>query len=189
MVRELPTSLRACRCFLAYSHPYSTKSPDDMEAIRTCDSAWHAEHALADLAQHMAHGRAHRLRTAEPLPEALWERAVAFTAVFPRTRVAKRLGLSGRRRKQRWTAQQGDRSDLDGRPMAPDAGPAVPLDCVELPAPSAAPLGLTGVAASPGQPPRGEGERQRADGARLRLHSHEPPPLEAVVRIFLAARA
>ena len=49
----------------------------------TCDSAWHAEHALADLAQHMAHWRAHRLSTAEPLPEALWERAVAFTAVYP----------------------------------------------------------------------------------------------------------
>jgi hypothetical protein len=34
-----------------------------------------------------------------------------------------------------------------------------------------------------------EVELQRADGAYLRLHYHEPPPLEAVVRIFVEARA
>jgi hypothetical protein len=45
------------------------------------------------------------------------------------------------------------------------------------------------VAASPRQPPRVEVELQRADGARLRLYYHAPPPLEAVVRIFLEARA
>jgi hypothetical protein len=160
-----------------------------MEAIMTFDSALHAEHELADLAQHMAHWRAHRISTAEPIPEALWERAVALTAVLPRSRVAKRLGLSGQRMKQRCTAQQGDRSDLDGRPMATNAVPAVPLGFVELPAPSTATPINPSVAASPGQPPRVEMELQRADGARLRLHYHEPPPLEAVVRIFLEARA
>jgi hypothetical protein len=53
------------------------KYPDDLEAIMSFDAALHAEPALADLAQHMTHWRAHRLSTAEPIPEALWERAVA----------------------------------------------------------------------------------------------------------------
>jgi hypothetical protein len=160
-----------------------------MEAIMTCDSALHAEHELADLAQHMAHWRAHRISTAEPIPEALWERAVALTAVLPRSRVAKRLGLSGQRMKQRCMAQQSDRSEPEGLPLATDAVPAVPVGFVELPAPPAStPVNPT-LAESPRQPPRVEVELQRADGARLRLHYHAPLPLEAVVRLFLEVRS
>jgi hypothetical protein len=160
-----------------------------MEAIMTFDSALHAEHELADLAQHMAHWRAHRISTAEPIPEALWERAVALTAVLPRSRVAKRLGLSGQRMKQRCAAQHGDRSDPNGLLRATDTVPAVPLGFVELPAPPAStPVNPT-IVESPRQTPRMEVELQRADGARLRLYYHEPPPLEAVVRVFLEARS
>jgi hypothetical protein len=72
--------------------------------------------------------------------------------------------------------------------MAPEAVPAVPLGFVELPAPPASPPVNPTVAASPRQTPRVEVERQRADGVRLRLHYHELPPLEAVVRLFLEAR-
>ena len=155
----------------------------------TFDSALHAEHELADLAQHMAHWRAHRISSAEPIPEALWERAVALTAVLPRSRVAKHLRLSGQRMKQRCAAQQGDRSDPDGLPRATDAVPAVPLGFVERPAPSASMPANPPVAASPRQPPRVEVELQRADGARLRLHYYDLLPLEAVVRVFLEARS
>jgi hypothetical protein len=131
------------------------------------------------LAQRFAPWREQRLRTAEPIPEPLWDQAVALTAVFPRSRVAKRLRLSGRTMKQRGAAQQG---------TAVDAVSAAPLDCVALPTPPACtPMHKT--VEEPSRPtPSVEVERQRADGARLRLHYHALPPLEAVVRVFLEAR-
>ena len=62
----------------------------------TFDSPLHAEHELANLAQRFAHWRAHRISPAEPIPEPLWDQAVALTAVLPRSRVAKRLRRWGR---------------------------------------------------------------------------------------------
>jgi hypothetical protein len=145
----------------------------------TFDSPLHAEHELADLAQRFAHWRAHRISTAEPIPEPLWDQAVALTAVLPRSRVAKRLRLSGRMMKQRCAAQQG---------TTVDAVSAAPLDFVELSTPPAwTPMQKT-VEEPPRPTPSVEVELQRADGARLRLHYHELPPLEAVVRVFLEAR-
>ena len=145
----------------------------------TFDSPLHAEHELADLAQRFAHWREHRISTADPIPEPLWDQAVALTAVLPRSRVAKRLRLSGRMMKQRCAARQGP---------AVAAVSAAPLDFVELPTPPACtPMQKTG--AEPLRPPPSVAvELQRADGARLRLHYPELPPLEAVVRVFLEAR-
>lgn len=145
----------------------------------TFDSPLHAEHELADLAQRFAHWRAHRLSTAEPIPEPLWDQAVALTAVLPRSRVAKRLRLSGRTMKQRCTAEQG---------TAVAAVAAAPLDFVELPAPPACTPMQKPVEVPPRPTPSVEVELQRADGARLRLHYPALPPLEAVVRVFLEAR-
>ena len=150
-----------------------------LEAIMKTDTPLYAEHELADFAQHLAHWREHRTSTAAPIPEPLWDRAVALTAVLPRSRVAKRLGLSGQRMKQRCAAQLS---------AAVDAAPSVPLDFVELPAPPACqPVNPT-VKEPPRPTPSVEVELQRADGARLRLHYPELPPLEAVVRVFLEAR-
>jgi hypothetical protein len=127
----------------------------------------HAEQALAQLAQEFDHWRHIRTSRAAPIPQPLWEQAIALTALLPRGQVAKRLRLSGGELKTRCAAQPASRST--------QASPAA-LDFVELPATSAWPMPTPPV----------EVELQRADGARLRIHYHEsPPPVAALVRTFL----
>lgn len=129
----------------------------------------HAEQELARLAERLNHWRQRRTTPAEPIPQALWDHAVALTAVLPRSRVARRLRLSGQALKQHCATQH----------TAPSANTHPAVDFVELTAPPSWPLVTLSA----------EIDLQRADGTRLRIHYHEPqPPLEALVRTFLEAR-
>jgi hypothetical protein len=130
----------------------------------------HAEQELAQLAERFAHWRQHRTTPAEPIPQPLWDHAVALTAALPRSRVAGRLRLSGQALKQRCAAQH----------TAPATNmPPAAMDFVELTAPRSWPRAILSA----------EIDLQRADGTRLRIHCHEPqPPLEALVRTFLETR-
>jgi hypothetical protein len=42
----LPTSMRESRFSMAYSHPYSFKETDDLEALMNIDALLHTEHQL-----------------------------------------------------------------------------------------------------------------------------------------------
>jgi hypothetical protein len=127
----------------------------------------HAEHELEQLAQQFDHWRQHRMTPAERIPQPLWEQAMALSTVLPRSRVARRLRLSGRALKNRCAAQH----------AAPSADtPPAAVDFVELPAPPP----------WPPPTPAAEIDLQRADGTRLRIHCHEPHlPLATLVRAFL----
>ena len=126
----------------------------------------HAEQELAQLAARFDHWRDHRATRRERIPQCLWEQAVVLTTVLPLSRVAKCLRVS-------W-------QDLHQHCAAPHApameSSSTALGFVELPATPAWPLPPLSAAV----------ELQRPDGARLRMHSHEPQPsLVALVRTFL----
>ena len=126
----------------------------------------HAEQQLTHVADCFNTWRQTRPTRAEPIPHHLWEQAIALTALFPITHVARRLRVSGGELKKRCAAYHAVRS----------ASASTALDFVE-------------VTATPVWPHPTEGteiELHRADGTRLRIHSHEPqPPLVALVRTFL----
>ena len=125
-----------------------------------------AEHQLTAVADRFDAWRQTRTTRAEPIPHDLWEQAIALTALFPLTRVARRIRVSGGELKKRCTAHH-----------AAQSAPASPA------------LGFVEVTASPVWPTPTAGielELFRADGTRLRIHTHEPqPPLVALVRTFL----
>lgn len=125
-----------------------------------------AEHQLTQVANCFDVWRQTRTTRAEPIPPHLWEQAIALTALFPLTRVARRLRVSGGELKKRCAAHHAMRS-----------------------APPSTALGFVDVTATPVWPPLTAGteiELSRADGTRLRIHTHEPqPPLVALVRTFL----
>jgi hypothetical protein len=126
----------------------------------------HAEHQLAHVADRFDEWRQTRPTRAEPIPHHLWEQAIALTALFPITHVARRLRVSGGELKKRCAAHHAVQS----------APASTILGFVEVPPTSVWPLPTSGV----------EIELQRPDGTRLRLHAHEPqPPLVALVRTFL----
>lgn len=126
----------------------------------------HAEHQLTHVADRFDEWRQTRTTRTEPIPQYLWEQAIALTAIFPMTRVATRLRVSGGELKRRCAASHAARS-----------------------APASTTLGFVEVTATPvwSRPAEGtEIELHRADGTRLRIHSHAPqPPLVALVRTFL----
>jgi hypothetical protein len=126
----------------------------------------HAKHQLAHVADRFDEWRQTRPTRAEPIPHHLWEQAIALTALFPITHVARRLRVSGGELKKRCAAHH-----------AVQSAPASPiLGFVEVPPTSVWPLPISGI----------EIELQRPDGTRLRLHTHEPQPLlVALVRTFL----
>jgi hypothetical protein len=134
--------------------------------MKTIPSA-HAEHQLAHVADRFDEWRQTRPTRAEPIPHHLWEQAIALTALFPLTRVARRLCVSGGELKKRCVAHHAAQST----PAATAA-----LGFMEVPAAPLWPLPTSGV----------ELELQRPDGTRLRLHTPEPHlPLLAVIRTFL----
>ena len=125
------------------------------------------EQQLTHVADLFDEWRQTRPTRAAPIPRYLWEQAIALTAMFPITRVATRLRVSGGELKKRCAASHAARS-----------------------ASASTALGFVEVTATPIWPPHPtegtEIELHRADGTRLRIHSHEPqPPLVALVRTFL----
>jgi len=130
-----------------------------------------AEHQLTHVADRFAHWRQTRTTPAEPIPQYLWEYAIALTTVFSISRVATRLHVSGGELKKRCTAYH---AALDVPASAATPG------FVEVPAAPAWPLPASGI----------EIELRRPDGARLRIAAHESPLLlTAVVRTFLETPA
>ena len=125
-----------------------------------------AEQQLTQVADLFDEWRQTRTTRAAPIPQYLWEQAIALTAMFPMTRVATRLRVSGGELKKRCAAHHATQS-----------------------APTSTALDFVDVTATPVWPPLTAGteiELSRADGTRLRAHTHEPqPPLVALVRTFL----
>ncbi len=126
----------------------------------------HAEHQLTHVADCFEVWRQTRTTRAAPIPQYLWEQAIALTALVPLTRVARRLRVSGGELKKRCVASRAARS----------APASIALGFVEVPTTSGWPLPISGI----------EIELQRPDGTRLRIAAQEPQlPLLAVVRTFL----
>ena len=126
-----------------------------------------AEQQLTHLADQFAHWRQHRTTPFERIPPPLWDHAISLPAILPIAYVAQRLPLRGSDLKKRCAARQ-DAPCAEPPPTA--------LGFVEVTAASAWSLPT----------PNTEIELQRADGARLRIRSHEPQlPLAALVRTFL----
>ena len=127
----------------------------------------HAEHQLTHVANRFDEWRQTRTTRTEPIPQHLWEQAIALTTMFPITRVATRLRVSGGELKKRCAAHHAARST--------PAATAV-LGFVEVPAAPLWHLPTSGI----------EIELQRPDGTRLRMYASEPQlPLLGVVRAFL----
>ncbi len=125
-----------------------------------------ADHQLTQVADRFDAWRQTRTTRAEAIPQYLWEQAIALTALFPLTRVARCIRVSGGELKKRCAAHHATQS-------AP-ASPA--LGFVDVTATSMWPTPTVGT----------EIELSRTDGTRLRIHTHEPqPPLVALVRTFL----
>ena len=125
-----------------------------------------AEHQLTAVADRFDTWRQTRPTRAEPIPYDLWEQAIDLTALFPLTRVARRIRVSGGELKKRCAAHHAAQS----APTSPTPG------FVEVTASAVWPTPTVGI----------EIELSRADGTRLRIHTHEPqPPLVALVRTFL----
>ena len=122
-----------------------------------------ADHQLDQLAGQFEHWRQTRSHPSEPIPQSLWDQAVALARVLPHTRVAQHLRLSSNDLKKHMAAQA-------------EPTPSTPAGFVEVPP-----------APPRSQPPLAtEIELERPDGARLRLVCPETPlPLAAVVRAFL----
>jgi len=127
----------------------------------------HAEHQLTHVADRFDHWRQTRTTPAEPIPQYLWEQAIALTTTFSIRRVATRLQVSGEELQQRCAAHHATRS-------APASTAA--LHFVEVPGAPACPPPRAGI----------EIELHRPDGVRLRIAGPEPQlPLLAMVRAFL----
>ena len=126
-----------------------------------------AEQHLTHVTDRFDHWRQTRTAPAEPMPQYLWEQAIALPTIFSITRVATRLGVRGGELKKRCAAHHAARS-------APASTAA--LRFVEVPATPVWPLTTSD----------SEIALQRPDGTRLRIAAQEPQlPLLAVVRAFL----
>ena len=139
-----------------------------MKTMTRAQGTAHAEHELAQLATRFQDWRHRRTTSSDPIPQPLWEQAVALTTVLSVSRVAQGIGVSWGTLKKRCTT-----------PLSSPAVAAPPTT-----------LGFVEVAASttwpvPMSAPRTEIELQRRDGARLRIHSYEAHlSLATLVRTF-----
>jgi hypothetical protein len=138
-----------------------------MQTMTQLQNPAQAEHELAQLAVRFQDWRHRRTTPADPIPQPLWDQAIALTAVFSVSRVAQCIGVSWGTLKKRCSAQP-------SCPAAPE--PSTTLGFVEVATPTAWP------APAPGT----EIELQRRDGTRLRIRSYEAHlPLATLVRTFL----
>jgi hypothetical protein len=125
-----------------------------------------AEHQLTQVANRFDEWRQTRTTRAEPIPQHLWEQAIALTSTFPMTRVATRLRVSGGELKKRCAAHH----------AAQPAPASTALSFVEVTATPVRPTPLAGT----------EIELQRPDGTRLRIHTYEQQfPVATLVRTLL----
>lgn len=125
-----------------------------------------AEEALTHLTQHFAQWRQSRRTPRGRIPAGLWARAVALTATFSVSRVAKQLGLTPHALKRQ-------RDTLNGV-LAPAALSASP-HFVEV--------------ATPWRTPATEVEVHRPDGTQMRITYHESSPaLVPLLQTFLESR-
>jgi hypothetical protein len=133
--------------------------------MKTISSA-QAEQQLTVVADRFDAWRQTRPTRAAPIPPDLWEQAIALTALFPLTRVARRIRVSGGELNKRCAVHH----------AAPSAPASTALGFVAVPTTPIWPLPTSGI----------EIELHRPDGARLRIAAQEPHlPLLAVVRTFL----
>ena len=126
-----------------------------------------AEPALADLAAQFEQWRRTRATTHERIPLVLWDQAVVLTRMLPCSQVAKRLHLSPTDLKKQCLARQGA---LVAEAASPHPG------FIEV-----TPAGFE----TPAAPQAAVIEVERPDGARLRLHYQDAPPLATVLQAFL----
>jgi hypothetical protein len=127
----------------------------------------HAEHQLTAVADRFDAWRQTRTTRVEPIPQHLWEQAVALTTMFSITRVATRLRVSGGELKKRCAAHHAALATSTS---------TTALGFVEVPATPIWALPTSAI----------EIELQRPNGARLRVAAPESQlPLLAVVRAFL----
>ena len=131
------------------------------------DRLLQAEPALADLAEQFEQWRRTRATAQERIPPALWDRAVVLMTMLPRSQVAKRLRLSPTDLKKQCLARQGS---LVAEAASPHPG------FIEV-----TPAGFE----TPAAPQAAVIEVKRPDGARLRLHYQDVPPLATILRAFL----
>lgn len=125
-----------------------------------------AEEALVHLTHHFAQWRQSRRTPRGRIPPALWARAVALTATFSVSRVAKQLGLTPQALKRR-------REVMSGLPTPRPSSHAPQF--VEI--------------APPWRTPTTEVEIQRPDGTRLRItYSDAAPALASLLQTFLESR-
>jgi hypothetical protein len=123
----------------------------------------HAEEVLTQLTHHFAQWRQSRPTPRSRIPAGLWARAVALTATFSVTRVAKQLGLTPH-------ALNRQRAALQGMPAPRTLSPTPQF--VEV-----TPTWRTATT---------EVEIQRPDGARLRITYGDPAPaLVPLLQTFL----
>ena len=136
-----------------------------MKTMTRSQGTAHAEQELTQLAARFQNWRHRRTTPSDPLPQSLWEQAVALTTVLSVSRVAQGIGVSWGTLKKRCTTQP-----------SPAAEPCTTLGFVEVPTPAAWPVPT----------PETEIELQRRDGVRLRIRSSEAHlPLAALLRTFL----
>src|SRR5215510_4902995 len=88
----------------------SPNTPCDLEAPMKTIPPAQTEQQLTAVADRFDEWRQTRTTRAEPIPQSLWEQAIALTATFPITRVATRLRVSGGELKKRCTAHHATRS-------------------------------------------------------------------------------
>jgi len=123
----------------------------------------HAEDTLHHVVQQFTQWRRSRSTPRGRIPQALWEQAVALTREVSLTRVAQQLGLCPQRLRKRCGQKAGTASVSSVSAALPfvEVTPAWRAPTVEV-------------------------EVQRADGARLRITSHESsPPLALLLQTFL----
>jgi hypothetical protein len=128
----------------------------------------HTDHQLDQLAKQFENWRQNRSHPSERIPQTLWNQAAALATELPSSRVAPHLRLSPSDLNKHMVAQPQSTSRL----------PVPALSFVEVPMAPEYPMVKSGT----------EIELQRADGARLHLHSDDVTlPLAALVRAFLEA--